>query len=1407
MRTSPTHYIAPASISIIPNANASVNDLAVYIARRARLKVYSPKVGIDTLNGNYQEWVLSGRNRRLADGEAPYTIYARLLRYGRTGYLVFTKKVKEGNTWLDRYAYITPEGISRGETDEDFFYVRLGEVTSPESGKRSVVLDTGVLDTDEFNTKWALNPDALPLRIGLGCTINDEDVGQTPYVYWGQTLELSAILTEGWTGTEAKRFDHWQITRDTGDVASDNMWNHPNGENSYRGMSGGRISLRHDRDDDDFNSAVAATFTITAWGMPKDTASSSPGALEALATVVITIHAETWEKYEIDLSSSIVSFDPTTNAYVPSDGVTIKVRATDQRGDFYVLTRSQIVAMGISAEYAAVGSDIWESLSFSGAHNVAASAVIPTGPTSVFAAQRNVNVRLTRILHADGENASEVVELNRSTIAFVRDGEDSREREWIFMRSDTAIVFGDASSEHPAPRYITVGQVNPEGEASGADARSNQQGWVPQGWWNNPQGTTEAIPYEYGAYRDFEHNAQGGTWGAFSQPRIWSHFGADSYMVQAAPAAVSFDCNNDGQSIDTGVRQVTLSMYKGHSVCPFVASVAETTHCAAWVTNNVLYISTGAAWESGGNTYYTDKPYPYVSPGDAVYDVEGNEVGHVVLARLGYITITGSSLTFAVVRGASYHNLSQGGRVRVNANAEGQSLSAVVIVIGNRKGEDSVTHFLVCSPTSVSFRSDDTGNFSHNADKTITCAVWKKRGDDAAVELTAEGGTYEGLHLWCRRAYADGTFQSWREANSDVITGAMAVDGNVSSVEFCLSVANTASGIATSNTVATVTCAILSDGRRGAVGRMFRPRGVFDAVAEYVRNEYFVDLIFFDDGTFNSINNARGHYYYLSAAYSSNVDGVYHYAPAATDGKGNTYDYLEGVWVKADDMGVVITQAVFAEFAKMGSAIMSGDFMYSAYANNDFTMLATEQTKSDETYTLIDEQTALEVKAGVGYKLTINGKSSAQGQVIYIRIYYLDKGYDASVDGNWIDHGIWGRNYLVVSSPTDSSYELPFVSEYSGWVKLYFYGYGTVRSVVAQTSGDYTKVSPMFINDDTINLLSSGVGETYASDANTPEPMLRTPIAVRSGMRYDVTFKAMVNTPGETLYVGVYSGDLRLTYVAVSENSFTPLQLSFVAPNDSDVYIKGYTTNGVGLISDVYITPVSPYIPMAAVDWLTGYAHFCGGKTRFNPDGSGKLAGGNISWDAHGNCRYEGSVYAHDGVFNGTVVAKNGNFSGFLRKTPFHITLENRDDYMPQNEGGGGSREIKFSETGSFLVLDEGWGVGSGAGGVKFQFPSSRYTSAGVTDGSNLLDSLSYVGNQVIMAIEDTTPSIRLFGYFSPSAHPYSESEIRTDLLVMEAGASGETRHKLVVLECKNVTFNSGNVGYVYWHYSLSYIP
>ena len=591
-RTSPCYYISPSAISISPNANGSASDLAVNVVKGAKIKVYSQGISaLEWSDSVFQQWTLTGRNRRLADSAKPYTIYARLNKNNKEdGYLVFAPKEADGDNWLDKYAYVTMQGLAQGtanKNSKDYWYIKLGEVSLPTDNARTVSLDTGILGTDQFNTEWNLDPDDMPLRVELSATIDLKDAGDKPYVPWGKELVLRAKLLQGWADTNVQRFHHWTIRRDTGDTKSDATYNYPstNGDgtilSSGRQMPGGNIALSHARGEGDvFNGTVSSLWTVTAWGTKADSegvassdsssssssstassSSSSPASsssslpsnevpketYEKLAEATINILAETVEQFALELSSGVVNYDPSSDTYSPADGIDVMVRATDQKGDVFKLTNAQLKAAGLSVQYSLTNLNQWNACTFSGADMDVASANIPI---EAFHLQQNVDVRILKTVTPDSaETTGTSKEIFRSHIALVRNGEDSKEREWIFLRSKTALQFssdGKDTSQPLIPSLIECGEVKPEEAATGDDTNKNQDGWVPEGWWDEMRGTDSTYHYEYAAYRDYikgntssdsssSGNAvqRGGHWGDFSAPRIWGYYAED---------AVSYRC-------------------------------------------------------------------------------------------------------------------------------------------------------------------------------------------------------------------------------------------------------------------------------------------------------------------------------------------------------------------------------------------------------------------------------------------------------------------------------------------------------------------------------------------------------------------------------------------------------------------------------------------------------------------------------------------------------------------------------------------------------------------------------------------------------------------------------------------------------------------------------------------------
>lgn len=320
-RTSPVHYIAPSAISIIPNANGSANDIAVHIASGTKIKVYCRTLGIDMVNATFQEWAIAGKNRRLANENVPYTIYARLPKTDKgKGYLIFAPKLQVDDKWTDKYCYITPNGMSsEGTADDSNWYVKIGDVSEVDNAQRILDLDTGILGTDQYNSEWNLNPDDFPLRVEIDCTINDEPAGSYPYVRWSEQVRLSARLLQGFAAaTDLSQVDHWGIYKNLGEQAPELAptpdW--PDAQRKELFQTTGDITLYHSRDGvDDFDGAEACIFTVVAWGAPADATELDGGnpsyVQKAIATV--TLHAETYEV----LSSEDIPDDP--EDFVPSD--------------------------------------------------------------------------------------------------------------------------------------------------------------------------------------------------------------------------------------------------------------------------------------------------------------------------------------------------------------------------------------------------------------------------------------------------------------------------------------------------------------------------------------------------------------------------------------------------------------------------------------------------------------------------------------------------------------------------------------------------------------------------------------------------------------------------------------------------------------------------------------------------------------------------------------------------------------------------------------------------------------------------------------------------------------------------------------------------------------------------------
>ena len=101
------------------------------------------------------------------------------------------------------------------------------------------------------------------------------------------------------------------------------------------------------------------------------------------------------------------------------------------------------------------------------------------------------------------------------------------------------------------------------------------------------------------------------------------------------------------------------------------------------------------------------------------------------------------------------------------------------------------------------------------------------------------------------------------------------------------------------------------------------------------------------------------------------------------------------------------------------------------------------------------------------------------------------------------------------------------------------------------------------------------------------------------------------------------------------------------------------------------------FIPVYAVDLLTGAAHFSSGKVLFNADGSGQLAGGKISWNAAGDATFAGALSGVTGSFQSLEAVSSGGVpnGGKIRFGDSALMYFEGDIY---HNGGKDGRSYRF---------------------------------------------------------------------------------------------------------------------------------
>lgn len=142
------YRISYQGVSMTENALENPNLIQVGVVPGCTIMVAPQKsYGIDYLpNGEYRSWTLTGYNTRLNRTEAHY-IYARLERGSDDAMVLFSVN-----------DYATDGSIGGENPSEDFYYIRIGNITATDSLEaatldREITLDYGKLSTPEGQTQ------------------------------------------------------------------------------------------------------------------------------------------------------------------------------------------------------------------------------------------------------------------------------------------------------------------------------------------------------------------------------------------------------------------------------------------------------------------------------------------------------------------------------------------------------------------------------------------------------------------------------------------------------------------------------------------------------------------------------------------------------------------------------------------------------------------------------------------------------------------------------------------------------------------------------------------------------------------------------------------------------------------------------------------------------------------------------------------------------------------------------------------------------------------------------------------------------------------------------------------------------------------------------------------------------
>lgn len=593
----------------------------------------------------------------------------------------------------------------------------------------------------------------------------------------------------------------------------------------------------------------------------------------------------------------------------------------------------------------------------------------------------------------------------------------------------------------------------------------------------------------------------------------------------------------------------------------------------------------------------------------------------------GQTSSSGYTMTYSSER-LSYDDTYSQYVIRINSSsmASATATSAYLaqatidIIHEGQSGEDVVAYEIRSNVDSVKIPSDVT-----SLTTPISGSFYRHIGaetDDASLYYVVTYRTSSGY-------VRDTTIMpQWitSQAVTSFTLSSVNANANIEAIAIFAYTSNT--GITTSNYsspdiyVAKYEIPIIKDGdtgERGQMGRNYYYAGVYDANAQYTVTAAEAPFV-------SIVVDGQTRYYVRIGEDDTTTQGV------------NPVGDTTGNWtIMTSDFKYLITEAMFTNFAKLGSGVFNQDWMFSQYGADRVTLWSGSHTRAVQHYIQVglsdsssiddydDTLNHFSVEAGKKYVVYVTARATSGNLFLKVNYHIEKEAGHANTQG---------LTFTSTASTTTQVYAIEFYAEYTCEAFVASYGYGVVTKIETEGAVDYQKMSPTFPNLDDVTFDARVlVNDSYTSLNNSLE--YGAPIFLIAGKQYTISYKGRSNTSGSVirLYLCLDGTNTQVAGDwAELPYSSTDVTRSKTYTSNTTGYarIRAYnTTSGQGgYVNGATIHAISPFVPTVAIDWRTGYAHFGGDSIRFNPDGSGKVASGNINWNAQGDLNVKGKIEA-----------------------------------------------------------------------------------------------------------------------------------------------------------------------------------